>query len=444
VRQSRVIGVTLLTVAAVVVSVAAQVPPAGSGARMPPESGGQTPTTAEPGRQGRGEHGEPRKPGQEKVDKNKPPEKFGPISVLPLQQFYFASLGAPPAFEPIVDGPRFYMAMKNKTIGAWSALTGTAWVTPEIGAIQAIAVDSGRVYATLEEEVAAFDSATGKALWRLPSGGALTAAPPVAKGGWVLVALESGELHALRGETGEVVWKVKLDAAVKTRPVIVGDRVYVAPQNNQLIAIDLLSGQKLWDQDFDSPVTAIAAQDQRVFVGTSRMFFAFDHAGHKKWDRRVGSAVVGQLVVDDQSVYAVFTDNTLMAFGANKGDLRWRTPLAYRPASGPERADDTLLLTGTALIVHGYSVKDGKAFPDFLVPADPQRFFIGVKFVRGPTFFQDTVIAFFAHGWIAASQRVGPNFYSPFTDLGVVCPPLAMPGEQPPPTTAAVPVPPKL
>jgi hypothetical protein len=403
----------------------------------------QPPQPSDPGQpQGGHRRGRPGEPGKPEDEKDKKPQKFGPISVLPLQHIYFLSMGAPMAADPTADDARMYGALKSKQIGAWKVADGTSvWAVSDIAPVQPLVVDNGRLYAVLEAEIAAFDSATGKPAWRVP-GGAVTTAP-VAKSGWLIVALDTGEVRALRGETGEVIWQAKLGASIKTRPVIVGDRLYVAPQNHHLVALDLVSGQQLWSQEFEDTVTAVAAQDQRVFAGTRNFFFGLDHAGHVKWKRRVGAEVVGLPVTDAAGVYAVFTDNTLVAFGAGKGDLIWRAALPYRPVSGPARADDTLLLTGIAPIVHGYDIKDGKPGPDFPVPADPRVIFVTTPyFAHGPTFFQDTVLLFFAHGWAEGARRVGPGTFTAFTDPGSPLPALTFPGEAPPPPTAAV-VPPK-
>jgi outer membrane protein assembly factor BamB len=451
VRSSIVPGLTLLIamITTVAVPASAQLPPAGSGARMPVDPGAQQPPSSGPGLPG----APGARPGKaDKPDKNKKPEKFGPIAILPLQHLYFAGLGAPTAAAPAYDDARIYVALKGGTVGAWKTEDSSpVWTLQGLAVTQPLVLDSGRLYATLEAEQVALDAVSGKVLWRLPSGPVST--PPIAKGGWLIDAVETdsgdgGELRALRGETGEVVWHVKLPAALETRPIIVGDRLYVAPQNYHLIGFDLVSGQQLWSEELDEQVSSIAASEQRVFAGTRNKFFGFDHAGHMKWTRRLGAEVIGDAVTDANGVYAAFTDNTLVALG-NNGELRWRGGLAYRPVSGPILVDGSipmLLLTGIAPVIHGYAAKDGKAAPDYTPPADPRvLIYSSLMFVHGRTFFDDTVMMLFAHGWTGAARRTGPGLFSPFTDPGLVCPALSMPGEPPPPATAsAPPSPPKL
>jgi outer membrane protein assembly factor BamB len=430
----------------------AQTPPAGSGARMSPPESGQPPT---PGQPGRGGPPGPQRPGAN--DKNKKPEKFGPTLILPMQVLYYNPLGAAPVVAPAHDDEQFYVAFKNWSIASWHVWDFTlAWGLQNVQAANhPLVLDSGRLYATLEgNELIAIDAASSKILWRLPAGGPVST-PPIAKAGWLIVALETtdeknkhttGELRALRGETGEVVWHISLADPLKTKPIIIGDRLYIAPENKHLVALDLVSGQQLWVEELDEQISSIAASEQRVFAGTRNKFFAFDHAGHLKWTRRLGAEVIGDAVTDAEGVYGAFTDNTLLALG-NNGDLRWRTGLAYRPMSGPVMANGTmLLLVGSAPVLHGYDMKDGKASPDFNPPADTRALmFSPPMFARGRTFFQDTVLVVFAHGAVAAGIRTGPGVIFPFRDPGVKCPPLSLPAEQPPPTAAATPAtPPRL
>jgi outer membrane protein assembly factor BamB len=365
------------------------------------------------------------------------------ISIAPLAFIYFIGT-TPPATDPAFDDGHFYVALKSKALGAWDIKTTyPVWSLPDLPVTQPPVVDKGRIYIVLDGEVAAIDTTSSKTLWRVPTGGKVTAVP-IAKSGWLILALENGEIHAIRGESGEVVWKSNVGAPVTTLPVIVGDRLYVAPQNKQLIAIDLTSGEQLWKEPFDEVVTAIAAQEQRVFISTGRMFLALDHAGHLKWKRRIGADAIGQPLADESTVYAAFTDNTLLALGANKGDLKWRAPLVYRPIAGPTRAHNAVLLSGIAPVIHVYDAKEGKLLQDYALPSDPRSILSSPIHVSpGKNFFEDTVLVQLAQGQMAGAQTLGPAYWMPFTDPGQVRPQPTLPGEPPPTPTAATAAPPK-
>lgn len=381
----------------------------------------------------------PSRKAKEQQDKNKKPEKFGPISLFPLVQTGGVWLLGPPAGGPVTDGVLFIAPFKDNRIAAWTIADDTQkWLVSDLAAVQPLLIDAGRLYITLDGEMVALNTEDGKPLWRVPTGGPVSAVP-IAKAGWLLIALDTGELKALRGETGETVWTAKFKSPIKTTPVIVGDRLYVAPQDNRLVAIDLPDGKQLWEETFEANVTAIGAQEHRVFAGTRLNFYALDHGGEIKWKRRIGAEVIGQPATDDSTVYTAYTDNTLLALDANNGGLRWREALTYRPVAGPVRADDTVLLTGLSPVLHGYTMKDGKAQPDFTLPVWDRTLIVGSPlFLRGPTFFGDKVIVAVAQGYMVTLGRQGPGVLSQFSDPGFVLPALTFPGEQPQ-TSAAVP-----
>jgi outer membrane protein assembly factor BamB len=427
----------------------AQVPAAGSGARMPTDTGQQQPTAA-PGPPGPGGPGDAarQKAAREKAEKEKKKELTGPlrpISIFPLQQLYVTALGTPPVTDPAYDDQHYMVAIKGKQIAGWNATTGVlAWVNNDLMPLQPLLTDAGRLYAILDGEIAAFETTGGKPIWRVPSGGAVSA-PGISKAGWLIYALDTGELRALRGETGELVWHAKVDAPVHIVPVIVGDRLYVATSQKQVAAFDVLTGQRLWVQTFDEPIASIGASEKRLFVSTDKLFLALDHGGDLKWKRRIGVAAIGQPIVDEETVYITFSDNTLLAFGIDRGDLKWRAPLPYRPVAGPVRADDCILLTGIAPVLHGYYIKDGKPAPDMPLPLDTRSIiYAAPHVVKGTNFFHDMVLVLTAQA-MEGLQRQGFGTFTPFIDLGVPAPPLSFPGEPPPPTTASVPsTPPRL
>jgi outer membrane protein assembly factor BamB len=163
--------------------------------------------------------------------------------------------------------------------------------------------DNGRVYATSGlGDVVAFDAATGNQIWRVRPGGPLRGAPtiadnnvyvvsqdnqmyalkpedgslrwtgigtlelagvfgaasPAAAQGTVVSGFSSGELTAYRYENGRVLWQ---DALARTsistsvaslsdidaNPVIDQGRVYAIGQGGRMVAIELATGQRIWE-----------------------------------------------------------------------------------------------------------------------------------------------------------------------------------------------------
>jgi outer membrane protein assembly factor BamB len=86
-----------------------------------------------------------------------------------------------------------------------------------------------------------------------------TPAPAVA-GDTVVAAYSSGELFALRLENGHPVWNDNLAVAqplgalnaladIRGRPVIDRGRVFAVSHSGRMVAIDLRTGDRVWEQD---------------------------------------------------------------------------------------------------------------------------------------------------------------------------------------------------
>lgn len=166
--------------------------------------------------------------------------------------------------------------------------------------------DDGKVYTTDGlGDVAAFNAADGKLLWRVKPGGPLRGSPTVANGvvyaltqdnqlyalsqtdgsvswtsqgtaesqgvfgvaapaagqGSVIAGFSSGELNAYRYENGRALWQDTLSrtsvttsvssiADVDADPVIDSGRVYAVGEGGRMVALQLDTGQRLWEQNF--------------------------------------------------------------------------------------------------------------------------------------------------------------------------------------------------
>jgi outer membrane protein assembly factor BamB len=124
-------------------------------------------------------------------------------------------------------------------------------------------VNGGRVFAiTLENQVVAHATSTGKKLWTYSGASAPTillgGAAPAVDGGVVIAPFTNGELAALRVDSGAALWNETVVAVRRTeaaaslpdiaaRPVIDRGRVYAIGHSGVLVAVDLRTGQRVWD-----------------------------------------------------------------------------------------------------------------------------------------------------------------------------------------------------
>lgn len=128
-------------------------------------------------------------------------------------------------------------------------------------------VAAGKVFAqTIDNTLIAIDATNGEELWRYKTsieattlvGGASPAYDP--EQDVVIAAFSTGELRALKASTGSSLWGDLLVSrkrtntlaninGIKANPVIDGEIVYALGHSNILTAIDLRSGNRIWEKE---------------------------------------------------------------------------------------------------------------------------------------------------------------------------------------------------
>lgn len=117
---------------------------------------------------------------------------------------------------------------------------------------------------TLDQKLVALSSNGGAQLWAYqatkPDVGVLANAAPAYADGLVVAGFESGDLVALRADTGSVVWSDNLGtlqgsaallefASIRGAPVIDNGLVYAIGLGGLLACLDLRSGRRVWERD---------------------------------------------------------------------------------------------------------------------------------------------------------------------------------------------------
>ncbi|MCF8478854.1 MAG: PQQ-binding-like beta-propeller repeat protein [Rhodospirillum sp.] len=186
------------------------------------------------------------------------------------------------------------------------------------------AVNSGRVIVqTVDNQTVALSAVDGHALWShsgAPETASLLGAPTAAVDqGIVVVPYSSGELFALRLESGAEVWTDSVTAArrtdavgtlrdIRANPVIDGNRLYVIGNSGLMTAMDLRAGGRAW--------TLKVAGTQQPWLAGNVLF----------------------LVSEEAEVAAI---------NATTGGVLWTTPLPRW--ENPEALSDPIVWTGPVL-----------------------------------------------------------------------------------------------
>lgn len=192
------------------------------------------------------------------------------------------------------DGLGEVVAM-NATTGAelWRAKPGA----PLRGAPT---VANGNVYALSQDnQLFALSQADGSVIWTqsgsLETQGVFGVAAPASSQGTVVAGFSSGELNAYRYENGRTLWQDALSrssistsvsslADIDADPVVDQGVVFAVGQGGRMVALEIVSGQRLWEQNFAGISTPWVAGEW-VFIVTddARLVCLARASGKVRW-----------------------------------------------------------------------------------------------------------------------------------------------------------------
>jgi outer membrane protein assembly factor BamB len=177
------------------------------------------------------------------------------------------------------DRGRLYVATGFAQVIALEADKGTEqWrVTLSAPLRAGPSVSAERVYAiTIDNQIHALDIASGRKLWAHSGitevAGLYGSASPALEGNTVIAAYSSGEIFALRGDNGRVLWSDSLAGVIRSTaisalsdirglPVVDRGQVFATSYAGRMVSIDLRSGGRIWDQNVGSLGTPWVAGD---------------------------------------------------------------------------------------------------------------------------------------------------------------------------------------
>lgn len=162
----------------------------------------------------------------------------------------------------------------------WRSKPGTDTGAPLRGAPT---VDGDQLYVLSQDnQLYAVSTADGSVKWTgsgsLEAQGVFGVAAPAVAHGTIVAGFSSGELNAYRYENGRALWQDALSrtsvstsvsslADIDADPVIYDNKVYALGQGGRMVAVDLASGQRVWEQNFAGISTPWVAGEW-VFVVT--------------------------------------------------------------------------------------------------------------------------------------------------------------------------------
>lgn len=164
-----------------------------------------------------------------------------------------------------VSGDRLYVTNGVGYAGAMNAADGSLiWKVRPGGPLRGSpTIANNNVYVlTQDNQIFALDPTTGETRWNvsgtLEVSGVFGVAAPASAQGTLVAGFSSGELIAYRYENGQIVWqdglnRTSISTSVSTlsdidaSPVIDSGFVYAIGQGGRMVALRLITGERLWE-----------------------------------------------------------------------------------------------------------------------------------------------------------------------------------------------------
>ena len=295
--------------------------------------------------------------------------------------------------SPIVAKGGVFAMDTGTNVSAFVAETGErlwrAELTPEdeddghIGG--GLAYESGRVVATTGfAQVIALDAASGAEIWRRDLGSPMRT-PPTLRGGRVFAVTVDNKLNVLDAANGDTLWTHTGIAEIASilgggSPAVDGGVVVVPYSSGELVALKVETGRVLWTDSLAAVkrtdvVSTLAHIRGRPIIDRGRVI-AISHgglmvaidlrSGRRLWDKEIGG-LESPWVVGDY-IYVMSNDGELIGLSRDDGRVYWvrqlprwediknkRNPILW---SGPILVSDRLIVAGSkgeALAISPYS-----------------------------------------------------------------------------------------
>jgi outer membrane protein assembly factor BamB len=288
--------------------------------------------------------------------------------------------GGPYVFSPATDGQAVYAAGRDGRLVRLDLATGREIWRVDAGQAISAGVGAGEglvLVGTPKGELLAFKAADGAPAWTASLSGELLTPPEVAQGA-VAVRSNDGRITLLDAATGKVRWQYSrvlptLTLREQSHLLFGPTALYAGHAGGKLTALALNNGAPQWEVNVALPrgtteleriadVAGPLAMDERRVCAAAFQgrVGCFDRAsGNAAWVRDFSS--LGGVDMDERFIFAADEHDTLAAFDKGKGTNPWKQDkLRDRKLSSPVAVADRFVAVGDYQgQVHLINAEDG-------------------------------------------------------------------------------------
>ncbi|MDO8608557.1 MAG: PQQ-binding-like beta-propeller repeat protein [Phaeospirillum sp.] len=274
--------------------------------------------------------------------------------------------------QPIIAEGKVFTVDASSMVSAFDAMTGkrlwhtdlTPEDTSEVYTSGGLAYEDGQVFAaTGFAQVVALNARSGKIDWRQGVTGPMRGAPTV-RGGRVFAVTVDNQTHALAAEDGSVLWVHSGISEVTgllagNSPAVDGNTVVIPYTSGELFALKVDTGGVLWS---DSLITVRRTENVgalmdirgrpavdrgRVYaIGNGDLLVCIDlKTGRRLWEKEIGG-VQSPWVAGDY-LFVLTNNNEVVALEAKTGRIVWVTQM--QSWEDPKDREGRILWAGPVL-----------------------------------------------------------------------------------------------
>ena len=253
--------------------------------------------------------------------------------------------------EPIVALGRIYTVDALNQVTAINAKTGEPlWqveLTPDdvmTSSSGALAYDEGRLFvSTGFGQLIALDAKSGKVIWRQMLSAPMRGAPAVRAGRVVVITVDD-HTYCLAEDDGQTLWTHQgtiepASLLAGNTPAIDGNTVVVPYTSGELFALRIETGAVIWQDTIANNGTSqgianladitgrpIIDRGRVYVIGHADIMAAIDlHSGKRIWERDIGGLQSPWIAGD--YLYQITNSNEIICMDAKSGNLIWVTQL---------------------------------------------------------------------------------------------------------------------
>ncbi|MHC8442107.1 MAG: outer membrane protein assembly factor BamB, partial [Candidatus Eutrophobiaceae bacterium] len=347
--------------------------------------------------------------------------------------------------SPVVQAQLLVSASHDGTLKALSLETGK--VLWEVNTDEPISGGPGIVgdltlVGTIKGEVLAFDSETGSELWRTKVSTEVLAAPQ-GSDNRIIVRAADGALFCLNASNGERIWSFSgatapaLTLRGTSAPSIHENLVITGSDNGMLLALSLDKGEEIWKREVASSSGSsdldriVDIDSQPLIVGNTIYVAGYQRQvmalrtenGGVLWSRDISTS--SKLTIDEGRIYISDENSHIWALDRYSGTSIWKQEnLDYRAITGSAVIGDALVVGDLEGYLHWLNRFDGA----FIARNQAS----GARMLAPPQNFDGTLVTYGSDGTLSAYtyKDIPSEFLGPITQ-----PPLTRPqreSEEPP------------